>query len=376
MIKAEQFTLPASMSIQNILMIQLGDIGDVVWSIPTFRAVKKAYPQAHLSLLVREGIGDLFDTEAAVKEVFEVKRYRGTLGGRLLAQLAFLKKIRKAGFDLVFDLRADERGAFMARLTGAPFRASLVYRDVPFYRNRLFTHLVYPAKENIRVRLGAADQSLRIVRGFGIATEDAVPRVGVEPETRARMSSLLDKRGVYSPAQDDVPSDVSTGFVTLNPFSRWSYKEWPLENWVAISAWLWTEYRLPAVIVGSAGERKKAEELVKSGSAVVKIHNLAGETSLKELAALLSLSRLHVGVDSAAPHLAAAVGTSTITIYGPSDWRDWAPVGDQHQVVTTDLDCSPCHQKGCAGRGYSRCLETMPVDSVQEAIRRAVSPHQ
>ncbi len=370
MIIGEHFKLLPS--VQNILIIQLGDIGDVIWSIPTFRAVKKAYPDAHLSLLVREGIGSLFDADTAVKQVFEVKRYQGTLGTRLTAQLAFLKKVRKSGFDLVFDLRSDDRGAFMARLTGARFRASLLYSDVPFYRNRLFTHLVYPAAENIRVRLGAAEQSLRIVRGFGISTEDVVPRLCVEPETLARMSSLVSNHGIPSEGQGGAPKN----FVTLNPFSRWSYKEWPLENWIAISAWLWTECRLPAVIVGSAPERERAEALVKSGSGVVKIHNLAGETNLKELAALLSLSHLHVGVDSAAPHIAAAVGTPTITIYGPSDWRDWAPVGEAHQVVTTDMDCSPCYQKGCEGRGHSRCLENMSIDEVQTAIRRAVSPHQ
>jgi len=374
MIKAEHFILPAS--IQNILIIQLGDIGDVVWSIPTFRAVKNAYPDADLSLLVREGIGNLFDADPAVKQVFEVKRYQGSWGVIWLAQFAFLKKVRKARFDLVFDLRSDERGAFMARLTGAPFRASLAYRDVPFYRNRLFTHLVYPAKDNIRIRLGAAEQSLRIVRGFGISTGDTVPKLFVESETQRRMNNLLDNHGVYSQAQDDAPNDVSTGFVTLNPFSRWSYKEWPLDNWVAIGAWLWTEYRIPAVIVGSAMERERAEALAKSGSGVAKVYNLAGETNLTELAALLSISRLHVGVDSAAPHIAAAVGTPTITLYGPSDWRDWAPVGGQHQVVTLAMDCSPCHQKGCDGQGRSRCLEDMSIDSVKEAIMRAVSPRQ
>ena len=370
MITSRNFELPRSL--QNILIIQLGDIGDVVWSIPTFWAVKNAYPNAKLSLLVREGFGSLLTADPAIAHVFEVKKYQGTFGSRLGAQLSFLKSVRNAGFDLVFDLRTDERGAFMARLTGAPFRASLICREGPFYRNRLFSHLIYPANENIRIRLGAAEQSLRIVRGFGIPTGDTVPKLFVEPETLGRIRNLIENHGLYSQAQGDAPN----GFVTLNPFSRWSYKEWPLDNWVAIGAWLWSEYRLPTVIVGSALERERAEALVKSGNGVVKMFNMAGETNLAELAALLSLSRLHVGVDSAAPHIAAAVGTPTITIYGPSDWRDWAPVGEHHQVVTMDMDCSPCHQKGCDGKGRSRCLENMSVGQVQGAIMGAVSPHQ
>jgi len=370
MIIGRNFELPRSL--QNILIIQLGDIGDVVWSIPTFWAVKNAYPKAKLSLLVREGFGSPLTADPSVEYVYEVKRYQGPLVGRLREQLAFLKRVRNAGFDLVFDLRSDERGGFMARLTGAPFRASLVCREGPFYRNRLFSHLIYPANENIRVRLGAAEQSLRIVKGFGIPTGDTVPKLFIEPETLGRIKKLAENRGIYSAAQDD----YSDGFVTLNPFSRWSYKEWPLHNWVAVGAWLWSEYRLPAVIVGSALERKRAETLVKSGNGIVKMYNMAGETNLAELAALLSLSRLHLGVDSAAPHIAAAVGTPTITLYGPSDWRDWAPVGEQHQVVTLDMDCSPCHQKGCEGQGRSRCLENMSVGQVQAAIMRAVSPRQ
>jgi len=370
MIANKHFELPRSL--KNILIIQLGDIGDVVWSIPTFWAVKNAYPKAKLFLLVREGFGSLLTSDPFIEHVFEAKKYQGSFLGRLGAQLAFLKSVRYAGFDLVFDLRTDERGAFMARLTGAPFRASLVCREGPFYRNRLFSHLIYPANENVRVRLGAAEQSLRVVRGFGIPTGDTVPKLFVEPETLGRMKKLIDIHGVYSQAQDEAPN----GFVTLNPFSRWSYKEWPLHNWVAIGAWLWREYRLPTVIVGSALERERAEALVKSGNGIVKIYNMVGETNLTELAALLSLSRLHVGVDSAAPHIAAAVGTPTITLYGPSDWRDWAPVGEQHSVVTLDMDCSPCHQKGCDGQGHSRCLENMSVGQVQTAIMGAVLPRQ
>jgi len=374
MITDKHFELPHSL--QNILIIQLGDIGDVVWSIPTFWAIKNAYRNAKLSLLVREGFGSLLTADPSIVHIFEVKRYQGPLVGRLRAQLAFLKSVRNADFELVFDLRTDERGAFMAKLTGAPFRASLVCREGPFYRNRLFSHLIYPANENIRVRLGAAEQSLRIVRGFGIPTGDTVPKLFIEPQTLGRMKKLIGIHGVFSQGQDDSPNDAPTGFVTLNPFSRWSYKEWPLDNWVAIGAWLWREYRFPTVIVGSAMERERAEVLVKSGGGIVKMYNMAGETNLAELAALLSLSRLHVGVDSAAPHIAAAVGTPTITLYGPSDWRDWAPVGEQHQVVTLDMDCSPCHKKGCDGQGRSRCLENMSVSQVQGAIMQAVSPRQ
>jgi heptosyltransferase-3 len=93
---------------------------------------------------------------------------------------------------------------------------------------------------------------------------------------------------------------------------------------------------------------------------------------LGELPGVLSLSFLHIGVDSAAPHIAAAVGTPTITIYGPSDWYDWAPIGDIHKIIFPDLECVPCHKKGCQDEGWSRCLEELKVEQVQAVIRQTL----
>ncbi len=87
---------------------------------------------------------------------------------------------------------------------------------------------------------------------------------------------------------------------------------------------------------------------------------------------MLSLSRLHIGVDSAAPHIAAATGVPTITIYGPSSWFDWAPVGKDHRVILPEMDCVPCHKKGCDGSGHSRCLDELTPEQVIPVIREAL----
>jgi len=161
------------------------------------------------------------------------------------------------------------------------------------------------------------------------------------------------------------------GWVTVNPFSRWSYKEWAPEKWVKIIDWLWRDFGIVTVLVGSPEEGERAERLASSCTG--KVHNLTGRSTLAELAGVLRLSRLQIGVDSAAPHLAAAVGTPTVTLYGPSDWRYWKPPGDRHRVVVPDMDCAPCHQKGCDGSGISRCLDTLEVGQMQAVIRVALS---
>jgi len=93
---------------------------------------------------------------------------------------------------------------------------------------------------------------------------------------------------------------------------------------------------------------------------------------LAELAGLLNLSYLHIGVDSAGPHIAAATGTPTVTIYGPSSWQDWAPIGDQHQVVLPEMDCVPCKRKGCNHSGRSLCLKALSTDSVKSVIHEVM----
>jgi heptosyltransferase-3 len=159
-------------------------------------------------------------------------------------------------------------------------------------------------------------------------------------------------------------------WITVNPFSRWSYKEWAYNKWGEVIDWLLSEFAIATVIVGAPSERSKVTELAQCCTS--NVYSLVGMTTLAELAGVLSLSSLHVGVDSAAPHIAAAVGTPTVTIYGPSDWRDWAPVGDQHLVAVPDMDCVPCYKKGCDGSGRSLCLETLEVDEVKKVVRGAL----
>ncbi|HDQ04858.1 MAG TPA: glycosyltransferase family 9 protein, partial [Deltaproteobacteria bacterium] len=154
---------------------------------------------------------------------------------------------------------------------------------------------------------------------------------------------------------------------SVNPFSRWSYKEWDAGKWREVISFIWREYHLPAVIVGSVEEQKRAEILISDTASPV--INLTGRTNLRELAALLKMSKLHIGVDSAPPHIAAAVGTPNLTIYGPSDWRDWVLPDKKNQVVVTDMPCSPCYQKGCDGSGISKCLEDITADTVTANVR-------
>ena len=371
---SRQFAKP--LHVRRILIIQLGDIGDVVWSLPALQAIREAYPTAEVALLVREGNGSLLAAGVTPPQIFEVRGGKAGFVKRLWSSLGLVWELRRERFDLVFDFRGDERGGYMAFVTGAPIRAALYFPSFTGLRNHLFTHLVDPIGKPMAA-VGAADASLFILRAFGIETEKVVPELLLSNEMRFRALKILAEEGVLPVVQatavgevDVLSPPVNGRWVTVNPFSRWAYKEWSLEKWVQIIDWIWHSFGLSVVLVGSPAEEVRADKLVRDCAG--KVFNLAGKTTLAELAGVLGQSRLHIGVDSAAPHIAAAVGTPTVTLYGPSDWRYWSPPGERHRVVTPEMTCAPCHRKGCNGLGSSLCLDGLEIARVQAVIGEAL----
>ncbi len=346
---------------KNILVIQLGDIGDVVLATTTFRAVKESYPSARVSALVRKGYGSLLEADPHLFEVIEVAKKKGKQAEIGKENIRLLRRLRNASYDLVIDLRTGDRGAILAFFTGAPARVAFYGSEKSFWRNRIFTHLVYdPKPAPLPVHPGA-DQSLRLLRAIGIDTDDTAPRLWIPETATDRVRGLLEAEN----------AGENSRWVTINPFSRWKYKEWGYDKWVEVIDWLREEHSFRSVLVGSGEEAEAAAGIVGkcSGGAV----SLAGKTTLGELAALLGLGSLHLGVDSAAPHIAFAVGTPSVTIFGPSDWRSWTVPDDTHRIVTPDNPCVPCHRKGCDGTERSICLEELGAEKVKKAVSDVIA---
>lgn len=341
----------------NILLIQLGDIGDVVLTTPSIRALKEAFPEARVSIMVRRSFGSLLSADPCLHEVVEARKVRGNPFKALVEHASFLRRLRKARYDFVIDLRTGDRGAIMSFLTGARSRVG-VHCDKPVWRKLLFTRAVRELKAAPLPAHPGADQSLRILRAVGIEAKDSMPRLYISQDDLARTRKLISECGLTPGSK----------LVTINPFSRWKYKEWSDRKWGEVIDRLWEARRIPSVIVGSSDEARDAERIIEGRER--RAFNLAGKTSLSELSALISLSSLHLGVDSAASHIAAAVGTPTVTIHGPTDWRAWRALSGLHGVVCPEMDCVPCNQKGCDGQGKSLCLDELGAGPV---IREASS---
>jgi predicted lipopolysaccharide heptosyltransferase III len=345
----------------NILLVQLGDIGDVVLTTPTIRAVKETHPRAHVSILVRKPFGNLLIADPNIHEIVETERFHGTLLHTLREYLRFARRIRRMHYDLVIDLRTGDRGAILSFFTRAPTRIGRQGIKKQFWHGILFTKVIRDLKEAPPPVHPGADQSLRVVRELGIDTADSTPRLYVSPTDRIHAIVLLAEVGIASGAN----------FVTINPYSRWKYKEWDNSKWGEVIDRIWETHSIPTVLIGSPEEAAACQKIIagREGRTI----NLAGKTTLGELAAVISMSSLHLGVDSAAPHIAAALGTPTVTIHGPSDWRSWRSEDERHRVVSPALDCVPCNMTGCDNSGQSRCLEQLYAEPVIEAAEAIIN---
>jgi len=336
---------------RNILVIQLGDIGDVVLATASFRALKDLLPGARVHALVRKGCRALLSADPNLSGILESRRGGGKFTDVAREDVGLVRSLRAERFDLVIDLRTGDRSAILALLARGTEKVAYA-GDGAFWRRFIFTRLFDRLAAAPLPAHPGADQSLRILRAAGLEVKNFLPQLHVSEETDTSAMRILKEAGLAPGAR----------FFTVNPFSRWKYKEWGYDRWAEVIAKLGERHGFPSVLIGSAEESGEAEGILRKAGAAGR--SIAGKTSLGELAAVLRRSTLHLGVDSAAPHIASALGTSTLTIFGPSDWHAWVLPDDFHRVVAPDMPCVPCHRKGCDGKEKSICLEELPAEKV------------
>ena len=343
---------------RSILLIQLGDIGDVVLSTPCIKALRDKYPRAKIVVAVWDKAAELLEDCPWLDHVMAVTKQSRSLWEEVFFQFNFFRKLRNFHFDLAIDLRTGTRGAILAFLSGARQRVGFHAVDGKLWRNRLFSSLLhreYPPGQHV------VDYLLSLLEAFGVTTEEHSPALVVSGDK-------LEKIGDFFKEEMIEPGPM---LVAVQPFSLWRYKEWGQEKYISLINWLIEKQNATVLVTGSAPERQRAEEIVRNCDK--RCHNLAGKTSIATYAALLKKCHLFIGVDSAGLHIAAAVDTPTVSIFGPSSPISWAPRGARHLVVQKAFDCLPCRQKGCMGSEKSRCLDELSMGEVVQKIEKLVS---
>jgi heptosyltransferase-3 len=314
-------------------------------STPVIGALKAAWPESRVTCLVPKGTEDMVSGHPGLDGLMVVDR-RGATWPRTLS---FLRDLRRRRFDLVLELSGGDRGAFYSFVSGAKERLGFAHPGQPFWQRRgCFTRLL----PRPPIRMHMVDQNLAAVRALGIEP--------VKPCLQFFWDDQVERR-----VQDLVASLGLTGrpFAVMHPGAGWRFKCWTAAGYARVIEALERDWGLPVVLTGTkaAHEQELLAEIHQECR--VQPPDLAGRLSLKELGALIAKARLFFGMDSAPMHLAAAVNTPAVALFGPSGVFNWGPWGEGHLVIKQDWDCLPCGRDGCEGGKISRCLiELTPED--------------
>lgn len=313
--------------VTRILVIKLRHIGDVLLAVPVFRALRQRFPDAHLTALVNSGTEEALSGNPLIDDiiVFDRAVTRHRPGRRVLAEYAFLKALRRRRFDMTVSLTGGDRAAVLALFSGARHR--LAYdpgRRGLAGKRYLYTHLATLRKRGHHT----VEKDLDLLAQFGITTDDHSVQFHIPEEAHASVRDLLDKAGV---GEEDI-------VVHVHPTSRWLFKCWKDAFMAEVLQWL-TDGRAK-VIVTAAPEREELKrvksiishpplpERVATGSLI----DLSGRLTLKQLAAVAARADLFFGVDTAPMHIAAAVGTPVVALFGAGE-QNWRPWGGDHSVI-------------------------------------------
>ncbi len=310
-------------------------IGDAILSLPAVRDLRRNFPEAHLEVLARPWVADLY---GAVSEVDAVRQ-----SGRFGADVESIR----GGFDTGVLLTNSFGTALQLFLARVPQRWGYATdgRGVLLTRGARIPAAVRGRSQVYYYRALLAGLGLRVS-----ASPDA--SLSCPEEWRDRGAGLL--------------GDEATTWIGLNPGAFYgTAKRWLPERYAALGDLLRRETGAGIAIVGGAAERALGERIAEGMATPPRV--LCGETSLPELTGVLASLRLLVTNDSGPMHLAAALGVPLVAVFGPTDWRETAPVGAGHRLVREHVECAPCGLRDCPID--HRCMRRVTLDRVLEAAR-------
>ena len=344
--------------VRRALVIKLRHHGDVLLTSPVFSVLKRAAPHAEIDALVYRETASMLAGHPAISMLHTIDRSLKRQG--VLAQARGEWQLWRAllarRYDLVVHLTEHPRGAWLTRLVGARYGVAPERATAGRWWRATFPRRYLTPRATLR---HAVELNLDALRRIGFWPEDADKALVLVPgsDATARARTLLQAHGL-----------VRGGFVLVHPGSRWLFKCWPATTTAALLDRLKAD-GWPLVLTGAPdpAERALIAAIIKATRAPVV--DLSGELTLAELAALIGAARLFVGVDSAPMHMAAAMGTPVVALFGPSGEAEWGPWRVPHRVVaSTQHSCRPCGNNGCGGSNHSDCLLTLPEAQVAAAV--------
>lgn len=350
----------------NILIVKTSAIGDVIHTLPSLWSLREHFPNAQITWLVEESAADLLHGHPALNRVLVVRRKTwlndaraGRLSGALRGVYQFIRQLRDTRYDLIIDFQGLIKSAIWVALAKGGRKVGFGRGMEHAEHSYLVLNERLPA---VDMNYHAIDRSLLLLKGIGVPAADLRYTVPVSAVQESEAVALLLTAGVRE----------SDRLVAINPMGRWPTKLWEPASFAALADRLQRE-GLCIVFTGGPQDRTALDEicrLMRSRS-----RRLDGKTSLNTLAAIYRRAEVLVTTDSGPMHLAAAVGTSVVALFGPTaPWRT-GPYGANHVVLRADVSCSPCFKKQCSTTVYEEraCMKRLTVEDVTRAVLEKIA---
>lgn len=341
---------------RNILVNALVNLGDVVISTSAIAILKKVYPESRITMLVKPVVVEALENNPLIDEVIPFK-YKAKENS-VSAMWQMTKLIKSKKFDLSISFDRKLRPALLCWLAGIPVRVGpdRVFDDKPNRVTWLYTDVIHIGHDLENTLQAETYQA--IVRGFTKTEIHERPVFArITDEAKQNAQNLI----------DELPKADKR--IALCVKGTFELKTWPKEYFVQVVDVLAEKYDAAFYIVGAPDDRDYADEVIKEMHHPVM--NFCGETSLVDLASIISMADLFITVDTGATHIAATTGVPMIVVYGCTSPRRWHPFNDNAVVMTTDEDCCPCsvRPENCFSGDKPNCLwKLFPERVINESL--------
>jgi ADP-heptose:LPS heptosyltransferase len=356
----------------NFLVVRLGALGDIVHAIPAAAALRAAFPAATIDWVVDAKHRAMVDLVTVVDRIIPVER--PALSGWLRASAL----MRQRRYDVALDLQGLLKSAVLARMSGAPRVIGFSIWHLreksarPFYTTTggdIVEPMSTPSADTGRPRPTDANRSFRLQPDASHVISKNIRllrTVGVHHDAPIAFPLAAP----HSPALDAITATLggSAPFALLNPGAAWPNKRWPAERFGEAAAFLRDVRGLPVFVLWGPGEEPLAREVVAASNGAARV---APPTELADLLALCRAARLLVSGDTGPLHIAAAAGTPTVAIFGPTDPSRNGPWSPDDIILSRFATCECHYKRRC--RAASWCLDSITVPEVTAAIQQRLS---
>ncbi|MGI8468665.1 MAG: glycosyltransferase family 9 protein [Pyrinomonadaceae bacterium] len=325
--------------VRSVLVVRLRSIGDTVLSTPSLIALRRFLPEARIDILLEDWVAPVLEGFDAIDNVVSFKK------DDFISRLKAARKIRQNKYDVVFNLHGGTTATFFARASGAKHRIGL--REYQY--NFLYNHLLSsPADFWQKKQVHSAEQQLALLGFVGVPVAD---------KPKSRLAVIQNSKFKIQ------------NYALIHPVAAFETKQWATENFARVAEFL-GEKGLRTVAVATKKEHGVLDELEKLARVPVTTFD---DLTLPEITALASRAKIFVGNDSGIAHIAAAVETPSVVIFGSSNINHWRPwTNAPNEIVYSKKPCSHQTDEMRKGSENPKCIRCVEVEDVCEAIKRVL----